>query len=237
MNLAGTRKLARRLHRGEIDETRHAYVGHLERVAALVAAYGGDEVQQMAAWLHGAGWTGLRPRDLAALGVPGRVVQVVAALAPGQPWEPAEARAARVKACRTAAVVLRADVTDLARPQAQAAWGSRWRFRAAELRRLLDLAGIPVPEELLPHPVRLWQRRRHQPAAAPGPRQQWPLGGRCGARRVRRPARRQGAGRGVPRGSGRATSAGRPARPSCAGRCRGSPARRGAPTPRRRRGW
>ena len=83
MNLAGTRRLALRLHRGEIDDTRHAYVEHLERVAALVAVYGGDEAQQMAAWLHGAGRTGLRPRDLAALGVPGRVVQIVAALTPG----------------------------------------------------------------------------------------------------------------------------------------------------------
>jgi HEAT repeat protein len=148
MNLAGTRRLALRLHHGEIDETRHAYVEHLERVAALVATYGGDEVRQMAAWLHGIGRTGLQPRDLAALGVPGRVVQIVAALTPTQPWEPAEARAARVRACLTAAVVLRADVTDLARPQAQAAWGSRWRYRAAELRRLLDRAGVPVPEDL-----------------------------------------------------------------------------------------
>ena len=148
MNLAGTRRLARRLHRGEIDETRHPYVGHLERVAALVAAYGGDEAQQMAAWLHGVGRTGLQPRDLASFGVPSRVVQIVAALTPRQPWEPVESRATRVKGCLTAAVVLRADVTDLARPQAQAAWGSRWRFRGAELRRLLDQTGIPVPEDL-----------------------------------------------------------------------------------------
>jgi HEAT repeat protein len=148
MNLAGTRRLALRLHHGEIDETRRAYAEHLERVAALVASYGGDEVQQMAAWLHGIGRTGLAPRDLAALGVPGRVVQIVAALTPAQPWEPAGARAARVRACRTAAVVLRADVADLARPQAQAAWGSRWRYRAAELGCLLDLSGVPVPEDL-----------------------------------------------------------------------------------------
>ena len=114
MNLAGAQRLARRLHGGEIDETRHPYVGHLERVAALVAAYGGDEAQQMAAWVHGVGRTGLQPRDLAALGVPGRVVQIVAALTPRQPWEPAEARAARVRACPPAALVLRADVTDLA---------------------------------------------------------------------------------------------------------------------------
>ena len=148
MNLAGTQRLARRLHQGEIDETGHAYVGHLARVAALVAAYGGDEAQQMAAWLHGVGRTGLQPRDLAALGVPGRVVQIVAALTPGQPWEPAEVRAARVRGCPPAAMVLRADVTDLARPQAQAGWGSRWRFRGAELRRLLDQAGIPAPADL-----------------------------------------------------------------------------------------
>jgi HEAT repeat protein len=148
MDLAGARRLARRLHHGEIDETRHAYVGHLERVAALVAADGGDEAQQMAAWLHGTGRTGLQPRDLAALGVPRRVVQIVAALTPRRQWEPPEAGAARVRACRTAAVVLRADVTDLARLQARAAWGGRWQFRAAEFRRLLELAGVPVPEDL-----------------------------------------------------------------------------------------
>jgi hypothetical protein len=59
---------------GEIDEAGTAYVGHLERFAALVAADGGGEWQQMAGWLPGGGRIGLRPRDLAALGVLRRVV-------------------------------------------------------------------------------------------------------------------------------------------------------------------
>ena len=97
MNLAGARRLALRLHHGDIDETRQAYVDHLERVAALVAADGGDEAQQMAAWLHGIGRTGLPPRELAALGAPARVVQIVAALTAGPPWESAQAAIGRLQ--------------------------------------------------------------------------------------------------------------------------------------------
>src|SRR6266567_3918712 len=121
MNLAGAQRLARRLHRGEIGEIGRAYVDHLERVAALVAAEGGDERQQMAAWLHGTRRVGLLPRDLAALGVPGRVIQIVAVLTPRQLWEQAGVRAARVRGCPGAALVLHADVTDLCRPEARAA--------------------------------------------------------------------------------------------------------------------
>ncbi len=149
MNLAGAARLARRLHRGEIDEAGTAYVDHLERVAVLVAENGGDEWQQMAGWLHGAGRTGLRPRDLAALGVPRRVVHLVDALAPRLPWEPAGVRAGRIRSCRGAPLVLRADVIDLARPEARAALGGRWPYWVGQYRDLLGEAGVPIPGVLL----------------------------------------------------------------------------------------
>jgi HEAT repeat protein len=149
MNLAGAERLARRLHRGEIDDVGGAYLDHLARVAALVAAEGGDERQQMAAWLHGASRTGLRPGDLAESGVPGRVIQILQALTPSQPWEPARERARRVTSCPGAALVLLADVIDLARPQARAAREPRsWRPLADRYRDLLNAAGLPIPESL-----------------------------------------------------------------------------------------
>ncbi len=146
MNLAGAQRLARRLHRGEIGETGRAYVDHLERVAALVAAEGGDERQQMAAWLHGTRRVGLLPRDLAALGVPGRVIQIVAVLTPRQLWEQAGVRAARVRGCPGAALVLHADVTDLCRPEARAASPGSWQYQADRYRDLLDQADVRVPD-------------------------------------------------------------------------------------------
>jgi hypothetical protein len=51
MNVASAERLARRLHQGEIDGNGAAYVDHLARVAALVAAEGGSRAQLMAAWL------------------------------------------------------------------------------------------------------------------------------------------------------------------------------------------
>ncbi len=148
MNLAGAQRLARRLHRGEIGETGRAYVDHLERVAALVAAEGGDERQQMAAWLHGTRRVGLLPRDLAALGVPGRVIQIVAVLTPRQLWEQAGVRAARVRGCPGAALVLHADVTDLCRPEARAASPGSWQYQADRYCDLLDQADVRVPDSL-----------------------------------------------------------------------------------------
>jgi HEAT repeat protein len=149
MNLAGAVRLARRLHRGEIDDSGGAYLDHLARVAAMVAAEGGNERQQMAAWLHGVGRTGVRPGELAGLGVPARVIQIVGALTPRQPWEPTGERARRVRSCPGAPLVLRADVADLVRPQALAAQQpGAWRYRAGQYRDLLDAVGLPVPESL-----------------------------------------------------------------------------------------
>jgi hypothetical protein len=148
MNLAGAQKLAHRLHQGESDEAGGAYTDHLARVAALVASEAGDIWQQMAAWLHGSGRAGVTLTDLLAQGVPRRVVQIVAAVASRQPWEPAEQWARRVRSCRRAALVLRADVADLARPEARAVRPGTWEYRADHYRSVLGLAGIPVPQGL-----------------------------------------------------------------------------------------
>ena len=145
MNLAGAERLARRLHRGEIDDVGGAYLDHLARVAAVVAAEGGDERQQMAAWLHGASRTGLRPGDLTEFGVPGRVIQILQALTPSHPWEPARERALRITSCPGAALVLLADVIDQARAARQP---GTWRYQADRYRDLLNAAGLPIPESL-----------------------------------------------------------------------------------------
>jgi hypothetical protein len=144
MNVAGAERLARRLHQGEIDGNGAAYVDHLARVAALVAAEGGSRAQLMAAWLVGTARTGARPGDLARYGVPGPVIGIVDALTPRQPWEEAPSWAGRVKSCRPAVVVLRACVTDLT----QASLLRRGPYHAARLRALLDLTGIEIPAVL-----------------------------------------------------------------------------------------
>lgn len=144
MNVAGAERLARRLHQGEIDGNGAAYVDHLARVAALVAAEGGSRAQLMAAWLAGTARTGARPGDLARYGVPGPVIAIVDALTPRQPWEEAPSWASRVKSCRPAVLVLRACVTDLA----QASLLRRGPYHAGRLRALLDLTGIEIPAAL-----------------------------------------------------------------------------------------
>jgi (p)ppGpp synthase/HD superfamily hydrolase len=121
MDLAGAARLARRLHRGEIDEAGRAYVDHLERVAGLVASCGRGECEQMAAWLHGVSRTGMMPSDLAAWRPPRRVVRIVQALTPISPWESVESHASSIRSCPGAALVLHADVTDLCRPEALSA--------------------------------------------------------------------------------------------------------------------
>ncbi len=146
MDLAGAARLARRLHRGEIDEAGRAYVDHLERVAGLVASYGGGGCEQMAAWLHGVSRTGMVPSDLAARRPPRRVVRIVQALTPSPAWESVESYAGRIRSCPGAVLVLRADVTDLCRPEALSALGAGARQRRWDrCRVLLARLGEPVP--------------------------------------------------------------------------------------------
>jgi (p)ppGpp synthase/HD superfamily hydrolase len=50
MTPAGAERLARRLHKYELDESGALYVEHLARLAGLVAEAGGGPRHLMAAW-------------------------------------------------------------------------------------------------------------------------------------------------------------------------------------------
>jgi len=110
VRLAGARRLAGRLHRGQLDEAGEPYLDHLDRVAARVAEAGGTWIQRMAAWLSGAG-----AHDLTALGVPPPVVRLVEALTPRR-FEPFDAHLSRVVARPGALTVLCAIYQDRCRP-------------------------------------------------------------------------------------------------------------------------
>jgi HEAT repeat protein len=146
MTPADAERFARRIHRYELDESGGPFVEHLERVAALVAEDGGPR-ERMAAWLHGTLATGIRPCDLAIHGVPPAVIRIIAAVTPGQrprPWHRQHAwiseRAARVRSCPGAPLVLRAVISDRYRPGALVNGYQAW--MDAEL---LTWADIPLP--------------------------------------------------------------------------------------------
>jgi hypothetical protein len=147
MKLGGARRLAHRLHRGELDEVREPFVDHLARVAAATAAAGGNRVQQMAAWLSGS-----EPRKLSGFGVPPAVVNLVAALS-RPPYEPFGAYLKRALSRPQARLVLRAVYADRCRPEALARLDQGRRdWRLQEYRRILTelgdtaaLAGVPAP--------------------------------------------------------------------------------------------
>lgn len=155
MDPAGAAKLARRLHRGELDETGAPYVEHPERAAALVAAEGGGLPEQMAAWLHGVARTGMTPADLAALRVPHRVIRIVRALTPHGTWEPAASRADRIRACPGAPLVLGAVIADeyRARSRMRAPADDLDLMRADRDRDLLLRLGQPLPASLAEFPA------------------------------------------------------------------------------------
>lgn len=174
MGPAGAARLARHLHRGELDDAGAPYVEHLERVAALVASAGGGPRERMAAWLHGVARTGMRPRDLAALRVPHSVIEIVAALTPATPWESAAGRAERIRARPGAELIMRAVLADRYRPGATADVGTvrtdRDRELAAHLGQpLAEPAGRDTADALLsrldPHDRRRWQAVRELRAA------------------------------------------------------------------------
>ena len=132
-------------------------------------------------------------------------------------------------------MVLRADVTDLARPQAQAAWGSQWRFRGAELRRLLDRAGIPVPADLAAPDVSGGADITGLlPRLDPDSPGRWAAVAALGESGDLRAAKALA-------GAYLAGAAGDPRWAACETELRaalpGSPVKRGRPTPGRRRGW
>lgn len=149
MKLSGARRLARRLHRGRLDDAGEPFLDHLARVAATVAAAGGSRAQQMAAWLYGC-----EPERLLGFGVPSAVVHLVEALS-RRPYELFDAYLPRALSHPGAPLVLRAVYADRCRPEtlARLAAGARdWRLR--EYRQILTalddtdgLAAAPVPSD------------------------------------------------------------------------------------------
>ncbi|MGI5507121.1 HEAT repeat domain-containing protein [Lentzea sp. CA-135723] len=93
MGTARARRIAQRIHRGQLQYTGELLLDRLERVARAVEERGGGWAATQAAWLHEAPRTGA---DLLHEGVPLRVVQVVDALQTVRGWsKPASARVRR----------------------------------------------------------------------------------------------------------------------------------------------
>lgn len=114
MTPEGAERLARRLHRYDLDDSGGPFVEHLARVTQLVREAGGGTREVMAAWLHGVPRAGARPADLMMRGVPSAVIRIIEAVAqdPGELLEPAARRAAAVRAAPGSALVLRAIISD-----------------------------------------------------------------------------------------------------------------------------
>jgi HEAT repeat protein len=163
MKLTGVRRVAGRLHRGEVDERGEPYLAHLDRVVGLVRACGGGYGVQMAAYLLGVGSTGMSWCDLLRMGVPLPVVRLVEAATPG-PFEALDQRWTRLRGNRWAALLYAAKLADdcrLPRPVS----GARivWPARVGLYAQARELAGEqrlpPVPVLDDDPPGSPWVRR------------------------------------------------------------------------------
>lgn len=135
-------QIAERFHRGQIDKSGRAYIGHPRAVAAKVAAAGGDVAQQMAALLHDVVEdTAATATSLAEMGVPAEVVDLVDAMThrAGESQEDYLTRLARTP---RAVMIKRADIAHNSDPDRMArlnpATRARLRAKYAGAVRLLD---------------------------------------------------------------------------------------------------
>lgn len=144
--VSAARHIASRAHAGQVDKAGHPYLGHPARVAARVAASGGDERAVAAAWLHDV----LEDTDVTAdglldLGMPADVVAAVVAVTHA-PGESPEQYFARVNADPVAVRVKHADLADNTDPtrtaQLDAATATRLTAKYALWTRLL----APLPQ-------------------------------------------------------------------------------------------
>jgi HEAT repeat protein len=146
VRLAGVIRYARRVHRGQLALSGGLYVDHLERVAAVVSAAGGGQIEVMAAWLHGVGQLGVLSQDLLPMGVPLRVVRLVETLTRRAGELPAQ-RLDRVRGCPAAVRVLRADLLDGVRSEALADLSPQQRrYRIHQTRNALSALGLPISD-------------------------------------------------------------------------------------------
>ena len=157
MNLTAIRRVAARLHRGDVDDRGEPYLAHLDRVAGLVRACGGDRTVQMAAYLLGVSSTGVSWCDLLQMGVPLPVYRLVEAAMP-QPLEPFDQRWTRLRRNRRAALLYAADLADDCRPPrpasgARIAWPARVQLYA-QARQLAGEQRLPPVPVLDDDPLR-----------------------------------------------------------------------------------
>jgi (p)ppGpp synthase/HD superfamily hydrolase len=111
------RKLAERVHAGQVDKAGRPYVEHLERVAETVQHPKSLGLAKAVAWLHDiVEDTEVGELDLMAAAMPAEVVAAVLAIT-HQPNEPRTDYYARVRANDLALAVKLADVADNANPE------------------------------------------------------------------------------------------------------------------------
>lgn len=148
MTPASAERLARRVHRWDLDESGLPFVSHLERVVAQVITAGGPR-EQMAVWLHALPKSSAAIPDSVARRIPPAVLRIIDAVA-HRPGEPYRAHAARISSCPGADLVLHAFMTDKYRP------GTTIRRYVADYdRALLSELRLPLPTVLsAPWPAR-----------------------------------------------------------------------------------
>jgi hypothetical protein len=164
MGIAKTRRIADRVHRGQLFAGGELFVAHLQRVAESVAALGGGPVAIEAAWLYAAPAAGTGPADLLRQGIRVQVVEIVEVLRP-RPYEYPPTIPDRILHHPRAALVWYAVLRDrndngAGRPSDEQA--------RAQHERLADALGLPQPLASTPSPDDVVSLVRNLPAHARG---------------------------------------------------------------------
>lgn len=104
-------RIANQAHAGQLDKSGRPYLGHLERVAAMVQRSGGTWVQVAAAWLHDSIEDTSVTADELRRQLPGVVVRIVEAMTHPK-GEPNADYWARVRSEPSALLVKLCDIYD-----------------------------------------------------------------------------------------------------------------------------
>jgi HEAT repeat protein len=168
MNLTGVRRLAGRVHRGDVDDRGEPFLARLDRVAGLVRACGGDRTVQAAVYLLGVRSTGVTSCDLLRMGVPLAVCRLVEA-ATVEPFKPFEQRWIRLRRNRSAALLYAAVLADDCRPPRPVSRdGMSWPEQVQLYAYVRELAGeqrlppVPVLDEAPPGAPQVRRGRRDE---------------------------------------------------------------------------
>lgn len=102
------KRLATAVHAGQVDKAGQPYIGHPARVAARVAARGGEDYEVIAAWLHDVPEdSALTLVDLADMGCPPLALDLIAQMT----QKPGQSREEYIKAFTPVGWALKADDT------------------------------------------------------------------------------------------------------------------------------